>query len=267
MTDLAFIYRMDKKNVGDWVCSPSLYFPFKPALKGDILDKNLNLQGIDTLILGGGGLGTKYFEPHLNRIKEGDVENVIVWGAGIDLESDRSMILKDQKYDLYGDYFNEFSDVGIRVYSPQQKFTYVPCASCMDNLFFKYRDVKPTKKIGYYNHKRVPLASKNFFNRAYVNDNNGNSLEDKLKFLSSFEYIVTNSYHGVYWATLLQRKVIVVPFKSGLLSFKQQPTISWDGHINDQMLDSAVSYEGVLEESRRLNLSFFKEMTDKYSLV
>ena len=268
MTDLAFLHRMDKKNVGDFVCPPFMYFPFKPSINGDIIDESFDFTGIQTAILGGGGLGRKGFQHHLDRIKQKGPENIVIWGAGVDYVSNKSELLEEGKeYDLYGNFFEEFSDVGIRVFSENQKFRYVPCASCMDNLFFKYRDVKPTKRVGYYNHKRNAIIPKKFTNRGYVSDNNGNDFESKLKFLSQFECIVTNSYHGVYWASLLNRKVIVIPNKSGLLSFKHMPAVSWDGKITDDLIDSAIAHEGVLEESRKCNLDFYKDMADKYNLV
>ena len=80
----------------------------------------------------------------------------------------------------------------------------------MNNLFFKYRDIKPKKLIGVYKHKRVDLFSKNNINDYPKMDNSGVNIEEKLKFISNFDYIITNNYHGVYWTTLLERKVMMV---------------------------------------------------------
>ena len=261
------MFRRDNTNVGDWWCPPSRYFPFKAAREGDILDPDFDFSGIDTLILGGGGLGAEFFRPHLNRIRDKNIRNTILWGVGVDTVKDPGNILPPGDYDMYGDYFDSFDEVGIRVYSEEQRYRYVPCASCMNNLFFKYRDIKPKKLIGFYNHIRVPLVPQDSNNKLSVDDNSGNNLESKLDFLSSHEYIITNTYHGVYWATLLERKVVVIPFKSGLLYFKHQPAFCWDGKITDDVLHSARTYDGALEESRLLNLDFYKDLTDRYAIV
>lgn len=264
---LKFLFRADKTNVGDWVCPPFHYFPFRPNLIGDIININFELNSEDILILGGGGIGSKFFSAHLDRIKKKYLSKTILWGAGVDSFVDKTKILINEKYDLYGNYFDFICDVGTRVYSEPQKFRYVPCASCMNNLFFKYRDKKPKHFIGFYNHKRVPLLTKDNNDKIPVEDNNGNNFEEKLEFLSSCEYIVTNTYHGAYWATLLQKKVIVIPYKSGLMSLQHKPVYCWDNNISDQILHSAKVYEGVLEEHRKLNLDFYKYLTDKYHLV
>ncbi len=264
---IQFLFRADKTNVGDWWCVPVRYFPFKPNKVGDITDQSIVLNDIDTLIIGGGGIGSEYFKPFLHRIKKANIENTVLWGAGVDVEVKKTKILTSKKVDLYGDYFNFIKDVGIRVYSSPQKFRYVPCVSCMNNLFFKYREVKPKNLICVYNHKRVGLFNKEDKEKYPSLDNSGNNLEEKLNFLANCEYVITNTYHGVYWATLLERKVIVLPFKSGLFSFKYPPVYCFDGNINDDLLNKAKVYNGSLEEARKLNFEFYKYLADKYDLV
>ena len=66
---------------------------------------------------------------------------------------------------------------------------------------------------------------------------------------------------------LLERKVICVPFKSGLLSFKYAPAYSFNGELNDDLFVNAKKYKSVLEESRKLNLEFYNYLTSKYDLV
>lgn len=267
MSNLFFLFRADSTNVGDWWCPPFKFFPFRPARAIDIVDENFIPDESDILIMGGGGIGSEFFRPHLNRIKKLKYSRTILWGAGVDTTVDKQKIIPDSSYDLYGDYFDFIDEVGIRVYSEHERFKYVPCVSCMSNLFFKYRKKKPNKVLGFFNHKRVSINSSNHIDSSLIANNSGNNLEEKLNFLSDFEFIVTNTYHGVYWATLLERKVIVIPFKSGLFSFKYKPVYSFNGLIDKKIMDKCVIYENSLEESRALNLNFYKYLTDKYNLV
>ena len=68
----------------------------------------------------------------------------------------------------------------------------------------------------------------------------------------------TITYHGAYWATLLTKKVIVIPYKSGLMSLKQKPVYFWEGDILDEISHSVRAYEAVLEQHRKLNLDYFE---------
>jgi hypothetical protein len=45
-------------------------------------------------------------------------------------------------------------------------------------------------------------------------------------FLASGETVITNSYHGAYWARLLVRRVVVLPFSNRLLRMRFPPVIA-----------------------------------------
>lgn len=267
MTHLKFIFRADNTNVGDWWSPPWKYFPFKPGIVSDILDTTNNITSDDTLIIGGGGLGNEFFRPHLKRILDTRPNVSILWGTGVDAVSQPGQLLTSDSIDLYGDYFDQFDEHGIRVFAQSQRFRYVPCASCMNNLLYKYREKIPANSVGIYNHKRVPLMDSNNSFGFPVCDNSGNNFEEKLNFLSSFEYIVTNTYHGVYWATLLKRKVVCIPFKSGLYSFKYPPVYCNEKTLTDDHFERAKIYESALQDSRKLNLDYYFYLTEKYDIV
>lgn len=267
VSNLKFLFRADNTNVGDWWSPPFKYFAFKPGMIGDVLDVNFQIKEDDILIIGGGGIGRKSFSLSLQRIKEAKPQASILWGVGADCVIDTENILNNNEYDLYGNYFDFFDEVGVRIYSVPQKFRYVPCASCMSQLFLDYRERQPKHSIGIYNHKRITIMDKNNKDGFPVMDNHGNDLEEKIKFLSSHEYIVTNTYHGAYWATLLERKVICLPNKSGLFSFKHKPLYSWDGKLNSDIFNLAPSYANVLEECRNLNEEYYLYLINKYPLI
>lgn len=81
----------------------------------------------------------------------------ILLGTGVDALSKPGQVLTEGTTDLYGDYFDQFDEQGIRVFEQSQKFRYVPCASCMNNLFYEFKEKRPSATVGIYNHKRVPL--------------------------------------------------------------------------------------------------------------
>jgi hypothetical protein len=217
------------------------------------------------VIVGGGGLGRETFSEAL-QIMQNPSRNyrLIAWGVGADLSENREGTVAHTTADLLGSYFDGFDRVGTRIWNPEGKHEWVPCASCLHPQIPIYRDRAPTQLIGVYQHKRVPIA----FNSpdsasASTMDNSGDSIEEKLDFLSRFEYIVTNSYHGVYWATLLNRKVICVPFKSGLYSFRHRPVYINDSLTEDH-LHQAVSYPTALEECRMANLKFYTSLIEQF---
>ena len=76
-TTLKFVFRPDKRNVGDWWSPPFRYFPFKPAQVIDILNPSNIFAQTDTIIMGGGGLGRESFRPYLNKIKKSNVKKFV----------------------------------------------------------------------------------------------------------------------------------------------------------------------------------------------
>lgn len=273
------IFRKDRKNVGDWWSVPVRYFPFVSDRNYDLVapDEIPNENGV--AILGGGGLGRVDFEPFLNRIGKKDRKyKVIAWGVGADTVTKRSSILSGPT-DMAAllKYFDSFAEIGTRIHSTDNyggdaRFRWVPCASCMSPLFQKLRATKPTRSIGIYEHLRVPLTphlgetnrmKAKYFGNYPVFSNRGTDLESKLAFIASFETILTNSYHGVYWATLLGRKTVCFPFKNGLFSFRHAPSYFGESGL-EAALDLARPHPDALDECRMANLKFYQDMIEKY---
>jgi len=88
----------------------------------------------------------------------------------------------------------------------------------------------------------------------------GKDLSDVVPFLGSSEVVLTNTYHGVYWATLLGKKVIIVnPFSSKFYGMKHEhPTASEDDWKSK--LEQTNSYPNALEESRDANVTFYNSL-------
>jgi len=273
------VFRKDKKNVGDWWSVPMRHFSFTTTDNRDLIlpDEIPNEDGV--VILGGGGLGRVDFEAYLKRLNRPDRKyKIIAWGVGADTVTNRSGLLAGptEMASLLR-YFDGFDEIGPRIHSEDNyggdaRYRWVPCASCMSPLFQKLRATKPTRSIGIYEHLRVPLTPHlggggriraKYFGKYPVNSNRGNNLEEKLAYIASFETILTNSYHGVYWATLLGRKVVCFAFKNGLFTFRHAPSYFGNGGL-DAALEQAVVYPDPLEESRAANLGFYTDMLGKY---
>jgi hypothetical protein len=258
------VHHPDKTNTGDWWSPPSRYFPLKPKATQSLVSYHPRPGDTEIHILGGGGLGSEFFRPHVARLAAKPRKyKLVAWGVGVDTKVLGATLLDpSQPVDLFGDYFEHFDVVGTRVFSSDQRFTWVPCASCMHPAFFALRDRKPVRQLGVYQHKHRPIKLAREGAHA-VKDNAGDNLLEKLEFLARHEYILTNTYHGVFWATLLARKVICLPFKSGLFSFRHRPTYS-SGAVNAALMRSAVSYGNALEECRLANIEFYRSLTGRF---
>lgn len=257
------IYEKDTKNIGDLSCAPCLYFPK--------LSKNAISIGIKSfsfipditgkiIIVGGGGLFLPYFESEIKNILQLAKNNkVVIWGVGFD----NYIGEKVNKINL-----SQATLVGIRDFA-QSDYNYVPCASCLSPLFDTYRNNKISHKYAFYLHNDyskniiditsdIPVA----FNKDLQ------SLDESLKFLSSAEYIFTNSFHGLYWATLLGKKVAVLPwyhngkvgFSNKFQSFKYKPVYIKDIYCFEKYIYEMKSYPNALQECRNINNAFYKQV-------
>jgi hypothetical protein len=91
--------------------------------------------------------------------------------------------------------------------------------------------------------------------------NHGCTLEEAIRFIGSGRTVISNSYHGVYWALCLGRRVICVPFSDKFLGFKENPVIAgpqdWPA-----MIGKAEARDGVLDVARARNRAFYDKCCD-----
>lgn len=216
---------------------PINYFSLRrPSFSFHLKDFNL-VSSYCPIILGGGGIiwadGT---EPLGDRKSK-----KIIWGAGVNRDW-----LKSNDY--YPDYIKKFDLVGVRDWGTA--YDWVPCCSCMSDLFNQQWDVK--HEIVAYLHGEIKdlgqIPQKSCL---------GCSLEEAISFIASGEVIVSSSYHGMYWATLLNKKVIVVPHnQSSRFYFSRYNfPISDDWRTVD--IKSIPNYPQALEQCREANISFW----------
>jgi len=252
----------------------------------------------DTLIVGGGGLiGNFNFEPLMHRITthpdeqilidiiETKIKNVseenrdevyrwkeliqkvtlnllskldksigprVLWGAGIN-----SRERGDDSYTVvYPSYLNQFHLVGVRDW--EAGYRWVPCASCMHPAFDREYQIK--NEFVWFEHKKRLVDSKSLdLKPAPRMLNTGQNIEQIVEFLGSGETVVTNSYHGVYWATLLGRKVVCIPWGNKFDMFRHPPTMATEKDWVDK-ISKAKEYPDALEECRNANKEFHIEV-------
>ena len=285
---LVVVHRRDQNNVGDMAANPLQYFlKDDEYIVLDLSDfKNTKIPSDAKIILGGGGLlsnenfdhivefvtnsdyrqllklsksswtlsnqenseahqefSTKFTELISSTLKtiKNDNTRRIIWGAGHNAEESKrkSLILE------YPSYMEKFDIVGVRDHG--QRYPYVPCASCMIPALRKKYSVK--NDIIWFEHKKQLV--KDFGNMSIPRFvNSGNNVDQTIELLGSSNVIITNSYHGVYWGTLLGKKVILADsWSTKFSSFKYKPQLLSKNENLTDAIDKAKIYKESLDES------------------
>lgn len=262
--NIIFIHRKNTKNIGDLNCCPNKYFDELSKYKSiDIMDlQNINIKIKNKiLIVGGGGLFQPYFEDAIKTLEKLSLENkIIYWGTGIDKN------IQGETINL--DFLNKSSLIGIR--DKNTKYDFVPCPSCMSKLFDKYSNAKKSNKIIFYLHKDYTKSYINHIKEfPLITNSDKKTFEEIIKYLSSSDVIITNSYHGAYWGCLLNRKVIVLPWidekgrKWLPYKIKQIPfQYSFCENINDinNFINRDINNTEALNFARTKNKIFFNKV-------
>lgn len=153
----------------------------------------------------------------------------------------------------------KFKEVGIRDFSERSKFRWTPCASCMHSAFDKNYEIK--NDIIWFEHKKQLL--KDFGDDPIPRFiNSGNNFEQTIELLGSSNIILTNSYHGAYWGTLLRKRVIIVggAWSSKFKFMKHQPVICGKKEDWKEMVEQATVYENALYECRAANVNLWESI-------
>jgi hypothetical protein len=246
---ISSVHCIEPKNIGDMECSPFKYFKFYECKTFDLRTFPNTPPYNNKVIIGGGGLlGSAFINPIINITNK--LENVIIWGAGFNVHyGDESDLINNQ----LTTFLNQCKLIGIRDYG--LKYEWVPCSSCMNPLFLKKYNKK--YNIVIFEHKDVPIDIKNIPKIK----NNASDIYHVISFIGSADVVITNSYHGVYWATLLNKKVLTIPFSSRFDNFKHKPTICTI-HNWKEKLEEAKNYPEAIHECREANLKFFVKVDE-----
>jgi hypothetical protein len=235
---MSFVHIKKTPNTGDLACTPFHYFDFPEAQSYDI---HSEIPKSDIVVFGGGAIEPYFKDPHF-ALDKVEAKHKVAWGIG----SSRSGRKKNDPFAVEG-----FDLVGIREYE-REGGIYVPCVSCMSEYFDL--DYEVLHDAVFYKHAAKPVPEE--YVAGLPTMDNRASLEDAIAFMGSAETVITNSFHGTYWATLLNRKVICLPFSSKFYAYKFAPTYSkaetWRADRR-----KATTHPEALEDCRDINKMFY----------
>jgi len=245
------VHRKVNNNVGDYYCNPSRYFSFDNLTSGELMYNDFPVAE-ETVIIGGGGLIHKKFQLHIERILNKKPKLSVLWGIGHNFG--KKHIRKTEGNVYYPNWINKVNLIGIRDYVDGHHDTYLPCVSCMHPAFDKSYEIK--HEVAYFTHA---FKSKYEYKDVDIHmDNSNMNFNEVIKFLGSAKTIITDSYHGAYWAQLLERDVRVLSWSVKFNHMKYQPTLipsitEW------QTTSSSTIIKDFLDESREYNNNFYQK--------
>lgn len=249
------VYRTDPTNVGDWYCAPARYFPQLGSTTLDILQYAGEPLAGD-IVLGGGGLVARTFHERMMQVSASATpgQKLIAWGIGESEHVDRSGGTVVPFAGAYPAYLARYDCIGVRDFGTE--YPWVPCVSCLLPHFDDPGTA--TTDVVIYEHKRIPIPLDEGFPRM---TNAGADIDQVLAFLKSGDLVITNSYHGAYWATLLGKRVVAIPNMSKMYRLKHAAAIctaqAWRRYSRN-----ARSYPEALAECRSANLAYAEQVLD-----
>jgi hypothetical protein len=180
----------------------------------------------------------------------------ILWGAGHN--GDYQKKLKGTLE--YPDWLRNFDLIGVRDYS--QQYDWVPCASCMHPALREKHIIK--HRVIWFEHKKQLIKSTEFGKDPIPRFiNSGDNVEETIRLLGSADIIITNSYHGAYWGTLLGRKVIIADaWSSKFNAMRHKPYFLNKGEFWKDYVDSAPIYNSALDECISVTENYWKRVKE-----
>jgi len=263
MKKTVFVYDYKSDNVGDVNSSPFNYFDFSftqniRANLQDMRADDRNKYYLDNIIFGGGGMISGRIKKMFRMLKGDKPEKckVFAWGIGHNEKEHREHRRIRYFRKNIKNFIEVFDMLAVRDWGTPHP--YVPCASCMHKVFDVVK-TKPKHKVVIYDHYGYEIPSTKDFPRM---NNLGVTIEEVVDFLSSGELVVTSAYHGAYWALLLGKNVLIIPWASRFYGFRYKSLMStlesWQFQIDEAM--SQKPYPQYLQESRDINIKYYKQV-------
>jgi len=190
-----YLHRKDKLNPGDWWSCPSHYHP-EGHKKSSVYDVDIATPTkirTKRFIVGGGGLisSKKWVDSIYKWLKVIKAEKTVLWGVGVDEEHFDHPL------------FKEFDLIGVR--QQNTPFAYVPCCSCLNEIF----DLKVNPKVKPIGDNGTIIIGGGATKRKIKNQHMTNitSINNIVNQIKLHKKIITASYHVWYWSKLLKKDV------------------------------------------------------------
>lgn len=228
-------------NLGDFCSCPQRYYPewrHHPVTflyQGGAFEIGMT-QG--PIVIGGGGIlidGVSNYYQQLASLKR----PMVFWGGGLNSQQLTVELTAPLKH---------FELVGLRDFG----FTapWLPCSSCLHPALSLRK--APEHDYVIYEHYLNPIPIDG--PRA---NNAARSLSQISAFLSRGKTVVTNSYHGAYWAMLLNRRVVLFkPDGIRFSYFRNAPDCCDEHNWKSQLKGDTQEESNFLDECRQLNADF-----------
>lgn len=239
-----FHHRAD--NIGDRMCGPAQYFwPDKVRNVGF----RYSLSKPENAILGGGQVFDQVAKT-AEHARSDPAGALVAWGVGIPQKNWRDETVRQV--------VESFALFGTRNYDWKDELDFVPCASCMSPVF----DTLPEPRhemVVFAHRKKTPLLAAPEGIPFMTNVNS--PAAEVLSFLAQGETVVTSSYHGAYWAQLLGRKVVCIPYNSKFQTLQHPVTLAEEQNWQ-KALPAASRVDPLLEPYREINRAFARRVAD-----
>jgi hypothetical protein len=229
-------------NVGDRMSGPAQYVWPAQYLNAPII-RELD-EPSDITIIGGGGIFSQLAKMRSSIFALNPKARVIAWGVGLPPKGTHDKEVREVALN--------FSAFGTRNYDRREELSFVPCASCLSPLFDQVDPPKNEFVAFLHRKKPKPLEIPSGIPTL---SNAMRCPKEVIDFIASGDTVVTSSYHGVYWAQLLGRRVICVPYNNKFRTFQHPPTMA-EPNTWLSALRASKRTDSLLQEYRDINRAF-----------
>lgn len=242
MIDTVLMHRRTDTNVGDLACTPGHYFDFGAQ---EIMGFGQDSPPCARVILGGGQVYNDCLDATIYHTAQ--ARHRVVWGVGISPKN-----VADYSFDILK---GSCALTGTRNWGVPE-CEYVPCASVMSALL----DTPPPPRhdLVIFLHAKKSQALERPRGIPEMTNHDG-TMADAIAFIASGETVVTNSFHGTYWAMCLGRKVLCLPFSDKFRQFKHNPVFADPRDWTDSVHTAELRPETV-EDARAHNVAFYEKV-------